>query len=150
MTVIGRVDLPSGGWAELGDPDTDVKHSHFRRVGAVYQRATDDNNADTITDLTAIMAEAMVTAWHLPYAKDAAIPRDDPDVMENVVSLADGFALGGHLIPVAATLMRITGTVEQDPGKGQNGSTPHSGSNPFTVQPQPAKRAPRRSAGTST
>jgi hypothetical protein len=69
-----RIDLPSGGWAQLRDPKTlrakDKKRAmtniadHEKLIAAGY-------------DLTEGLIAILVTAWEIPYLPNAPVPSEE-------------------------------------------------------------------------
>lgn len=148
--TLDPLDLPSGGRVMFGDPDTLFKARHFRRLAAIFMPREDGTvaiprdfgNADAVIELAAVMAEALVTSWTVPYLADRPIPAKDPTALEDL-SWPDLRAIGAHTIPAALGLAGVeVRTPDGDPAdpKGppstSNGSTPGTGSKPSSAAAQ--------------
>ena len=79
-----RIDLPSGGWAELRDPKT-LRAKDKRRVLKNIKGTPDEENPVAASlDTTDGMVCMMVTAWEIPYMPDAALPGDAPEMLDEL------------------------------------------------------------------
>lgn len=87
-----RIDLPSGGWADVKEWDQvrGVKRA-IRGVQDSDMRLGERANAAH----TALMAK-IVTAWELPYLPGAPLPSEDPAVVDDLDD-DDNDALEKHL-----------------------------------------------------
>lgn len=75
-----RIDLPSGGWAEFRNFD-EVRG--LKR--AMRSRIRTDMTAGAMANEghTAVMAK-VITAWELPYLPGAALPSEDPSIVDEL------------------------------------------------------------------
>lgn len=75
--ITKRVELPSGGWAEIRDAKT-IRAKHRKRV--IDSLSMDRLQASTpgvAFDMVDGLIIMMVEKWHVPYLPDCARPLDD-------------------------------------------------------------------------
>lgn len=122
--VSTRIELPSGGWAELRDAK-EIRAKHRKRV--VDQLNMERLNANTpgvAFDMVESMMILMIDKWFIPYLPDCARPLDDVTSVEEL-TIPDYDALSTALESARATLFPSPATVD---GAGTPGSpTPPGG-----------------------
>lgn len=117
-SITTRVELPSGGWAEISDPRS-IRAKHRKRV-------MDTLNMDRITNPTAgVMFDMsdglilmMVEKWSIPYLSDVARPLDDVASIDEL-EIPDYDAIVGKLEHARHMLFPSPATVD---GAGKPGS----------------------------
>lgn len=73
-----RIDLPSGGWVELRDPET-IRARDQERVMRKVAKPDEALPFGFIYDVTNGLKMLMVEKWDVPYLqKPTAIPEDEP------------------------------------------------------------------------
>jgi hypothetical protein len=76
---VNRVDLPSGGWAELADPRK-IRAKHRKRVmDQLNLERMQSGKGGIALDMTDGLIIMMVEKWHIPYLPNVGRPLDDPD-----------------------------------------------------------------------
>lgn len=91
---IPRLELPSGGWIEFGDPD-DLLTGDYRRLRGV--RVSPRITGDEINRMYQIAAEVLITAWEVHYLGTFWIPRAHPELLDRL-RINDTKALDHHLV----------------------------------------------------
>lgn len=118
-----RLDLPSGGWIDLRDPDT-LRRGDRNRVRRAIK--TDSTAGGVLVDTTDALAAVMISAWEIPYLPEAPLPSQAPGILDQL-TVADSNALDKALEPANATLFPTPASPDQhaDP---ESPSAPASGS----------------------
>ncbi len=93
-----RVDLPSGGWAELRDPNH-VTHAERQAVWAARMRRPDDDTEVMLDGLTRAMMTVLIARWQVsgPDGTPLAPPREDPTSVDQMTGV-DYDKLHDHLL----------------------------------------------------
>lgn len=108
---VSRVDLPSGGWAELADPRK-IRAKHRKRVmdqlNVERMKAGVGGIAFDMTDGLILM---MIEKWHVPYLPGIDRPLDDPSSVDEL-EIPDYDTLTDKLEPAQAMLFPRPATVD--------------------------------------
>lgn len=98
-----RIELPSGGWIQLRDPEDfrdGDKEDMMRRIGHVDQ----DRPIDAGYDLLRELKLALIEDWHIPYLSDPqALPIANPKLLREL-KIRDSNALEPYVLAARALL----------------------------------------------
>jgi hypothetical protein len=120
-SIVDRVDLPSGGFAILRDP-VQLRAKDKKRVLKNIQDAQRAVAAGV--DVVDGMVMMLVEKWELPYLPMAALPADEPEILDEL-TIPDYDALVQAVGPAQKVLFPGPVTVD-DMGKPGSPTQPAS------------------------
>lgn len=108
-----RLDLPSGAWADLADPQTLLVGDKKRILAAIT------DNTKTVQagfEVCEALLARCITGW----SYDLPLPSHAPDVLDRLANWDDYLALQNWALPVIGQLNTVAPTPDQalngDPG----------------------------------
>lgn len=108
---VSRVELPSGGWAELADPKK-IRSKHRKLVmDRLNIDRMQQRTVGVAFDVTEGLMLMMVEKWHVPYFPDVARPLDDVSVLDEL-EIPDYDALAEALEPAREMLFPAPPSVD--------------------------------------
>lgn len=111
-TVSNRVELPSGGWAELRDPK-EIRAKHRKRVMDQLNIERMQSGVGGIAfDMSDGLILMMVEKWDIPYLPGVVRPIDSPDSVDEL-TIPDYDALTDRLEPAREAIFPTPATVDQ-------------------------------------
>lgn len=129
---MSRIELPSGGWVELREPDT-IRAGDQEDMMRGLPNPDKNRLYGAVVDMATGMKLLMITDWEVPYLSDPkALPGANPRLLREL-TLADNRALEKALEPARALLFPANPSPDDeqlnDPGSP---TTPASASGPAT------------------
>jgi hypothetical protein len=109
--VTTRIELPSGGWAEIADA-REIRAKHRKRLldRLNVERLTAGTAGVSMDVLEGLML-LMIDKWQVPYFPDSARPLDNPALLEEL-TIPDYDALSGALEPARKILFPSPVTID--------------------------------------
>ncbi len=103
-----RVDLPSGGWAQLRDPKTLRAKDKKRALSNIKDH---EKVIAAGFDVTEGLLAMLVDAWEIPYLPNAPLPRDEIGILGEL-EIPDSDALMAAARPAQQLLFPQPSTVD--------------------------------------
>lgn len=100
---MARVDLPSGGWVELRDPE-EIRAGDQEKLMRGMNKPDEAKPFDFVFDLTAGLKLLMIADWSIPYLSNpTALPQANPKLLREL-KLPDNRKLEQALEPARELL----------------------------------------------
>jgi hypothetical protein len=106
-----RVELPSGGWVELRDPE-DLRDGDREDVQRRLGKFDAGKPLHFGWDLVTGLKLALIAAWHIPYLPDPdALPADNPALLREL-KIRDADALDPYILKAREMLFPKPASVD--------------------------------------
>lgn len=112
-SVVSKIELPSGGWIELREPDT-IRAGDQEDMMRGLPNPDKNRLYGAVVDMATGMKLLMITDWEIPYLSDPkALPQANPRLLREL-TLADNRVLEKALEPARALLFPTNPSPDDD------------------------------------